>query len=150
VSSVGEGQIRPLNRLTEFNPPGEGSTAYGYDAAGNRTEAGGTTYAFNALNQPTESSAGTTYSYDEAGRLTGEVNGSEGTTFAWDPFDHLAKVEGPGGTATYSFDGLERLSERKEGQAARIFHYGDLGDMPTYETNGEGKTTTSYLQAQAA
>jgi RHS repeat-associated protein len=135
-----------LNRLTEFNPPGEGSTAYAYDAAGNRTEAGATTYAFNALNQPTEDSTGTAYSYDEAGRLSGEANGSEETTFAWDPFDHLAKVEGPGGNVTYSFDGLERLSERKEGEAARIFHYGDLGDMPTYETNGEGKTTTSYLQ----
>jgi RHS repeat-associated protein len=135
-----------LNRLTEFNPPGEGSTAYGYDATGNRTGAGGTTYTFNALNQPTESSAGTTYSYDGAGRLTGEVNGSEETTFDWDPFDHLAKVEGPGGNVTYAFDGLERLSERKEGEATRIFHYGDLGDMPTYETNGEAKTTTSYLQ----
>jgi RHS repeat-associated protein len=135
-----------LNRLAEFNPPGEGSTAYAYDAAGNRTQAGATTYVFNALNQPTESSAGTTYSYDGAGRLTTEVNGSEETAFAWNPFDHLAKVEGAGGTVTYAFDGLERLSERKEGEATRVFHYGDLSDMATYETNGEGKTTTSYLQ----
>jgi RHS repeat-associated protein len=135
-----------LNRLTEFNPPGEGATSYAYDAAGNRTEAGGTTYSFNALNQPTESSAGTTYSYDAAGRLTGEVNGSEETTFAWDPFDHLAKVESPGGNVTYSFDGLERLSEHKSGEATQVFHYGDLGDMPTYTANGEGKTMTSYVQ----
>jgi RHS repeat-associated protein len=135
-----------LNRLTEFNPPGEGSTTYGYDGAGNRTEAGGTTYSFNALNQLTESSAGTTYSYDGAGRLTGEVNGAEETTFGWDPFDHLAKAETSGGTVTYAFDGLERLSERKSGEATRVFHYGDLGDMPTYETDGEGKTTTSYVQ----
>jgi len=135
-----------LNRLTEFNPPGEGSTIYSYDAAGNRTGAGGITYAFNALNQPTEDSTGASYSYDAAGRLTGEINGSQETTFAWDPFDHLAKVEGSSGSVTYAFDGLERLSERKEGEAARISHYGDLGDMATYETNGEGKTTTSYLQ----
>jgi RHS repeat-associated protein len=135
-----------LNRLTEFNPPGEGATTYDYDAAGNRTEAGGTTYAFNALNQPTESSTGATYSYDGAGRLTAEVNGSEETTFAWDPFDHPAKVEGPGGSVTYSFDGLERLSERKSGEAAKVFHYGDLGDMTTYTANGEGKTTASYVQ----
>ena len=135
-----------LNRLAEFNPPGEGSTTYAYDAAGNRTEAAGTTYAFNALNQPTESSAGTTYSYDGAGRLSAEVNGSEETTYAWDPFDHLAKVEGPGGSATYSFDGLERLSERKLGEATKVFHYSDLGDMPTYTADGEGKTMTSYVQ----
>ena len=135
-----------LGRLTQFNPPGEGSTTYGYDAAGNRTEAGGTTYTFNALNQPTEDSAGTTYSYDGAGRLTAEVNGPEETTYAWDPFDHLAKVEGPGGNATYAFDGLERLSERKSGEATQVFHYGDLGDMPIYTADGEGKTMTSYVQ----
>ena len=135
-----------LNRLSEFDPPGEGSTSYGYDAAGNRTEAGGTTYTFNALNQLTESSTGNTYSYDEAGRLTAEANGPEETIFAWDPFDHLAKVEGPGGAVTYSFDGLERLSERKSGEAAKVFHYGDLGDMPTYTADGEGKTMTSYVQ----
>jgi YD repeat-containing protein len=135
-----------LGRLTEFNPPGEGATTYGYDAAGNRIEAGSTTYSFNALNQPTEDSTGTTYSYDAAGRLSGEINGPEVTTFAWDPFDHLAKVEGPAGSATYAYDGLERLSERKSGEAAKVFHYGDLGDMPTYTANGEGKTTTSYVQ----
>jgi len=135
-----------LDRLTEFDPPGEGATSYGYDAAGNRTQAGATTYAFNALNQPTESSTGTTYSYDGAGRLTAEVDGTEETTFAWDHFDHLAKVEAPGGTVTYSFDGLERLSERKAGEAATVFHYGDLGDMTTYTANGEGKTTASYVQ----
>jgi len=135
-----------LNRLTEFNPPGEGATSYGYDAAGNRTEAGSTTYSFNALNQPTESSAGTTYSYDGAGRLTGEVNGSEESIFGWDLLDHLAKAETPGGNVTYAFDGLERLSERKSGEATQVFHYGDLGDMATYMANGEGKMTISYLQ----
>jgi RHS repeat-associated protein len=135
-----------LNRLTEFNPPGEGSTTYGYDVAGNRTAAGSTAYTFNALNQLTEDSTGTAYSYDGAGRLTGEVSGSEETTFAWDPLDHLAKAETSSGTVTYAFDALERLSERKEGEPTRLFHYGNLGDMPTYLTDGEGKTATSYVQ----
>jgi RHS repeat-associated protein len=135
-----------LNRLIEFNPPGEGATIYGYDGAGNRTEAGGTNYTFNALNQATESSTGIAYSYDGAGRLTAEVNGPEETTFAWDPFDHLAKVEGPGGTVTYSFDGLERLSERDDGEAPEISHYGDLGDMPALKTDSEGEVTSSYVQ----
>jgi RHS repeat-associated protein len=135
-----------LNRLTEFNLPGEGSTTYGYDAAGNRTAAGGVSYSFNALNQLTEDSTGTTYSYDGDGRLTGEVNSSEETMFAWDPLDHLAKAETSGGTVTYAFDALERLSERKEGEATQVSHYGDLGDMPTYVADGEGKPTASYVQ----
>ncbi len=135
-----------LNRLTQFDPPGEGVTTYGYDAAGNRTQAGGTAYSFNALNQLTESSTGTTYGYDGAGRLTTKVEGSRETIFDWDLFDHLAKVEGPGGSLTYAFDGLERLSEHKSGEVARIFHFGDMGDMTTNVTDSEGKTLTSYVQ----
>ncbi|HEU4705601.1 MAG TPA: RHS repeat-associated core domain-containing protein, partial [Solirubrobacterales bacterium] len=135
-----------LNHLTEFNPPGEGSTAYAYDAAGNRTEASGTTYTYNALNQLTGSSDGTTYGYDSAGRLTNEAKESEKTTYTWDPLDHLAKVEGPTETASYAYDALERLSERSSEAGTQVFHYGDLGDLATFDANGEGKTTTSYVQ----
>ena len=135
-----------LNRLAEFNPPGEGATSYGYDKAGNRTEAGGVTGTFNALNQITEASDGTSYGYDGAGRLTSIAKGEEETTYGWDLFDHLATVEGPGGTASYAYDALERLSERKGSGGTQIFHYGDLSDLPTYAANGEGETTTSYVQ----
>jgi RHS repeat-associated protein len=134
-----------LNRLAGFNPPGEGATSYGYDKAGNRTEAGGVTSTFNALNQITEASDGSSYGYDGAGRLTSIAKGEEETTYGWDLFDHLATVEGPGGTASYAYDGLERLSERK-GSGTQVFHYGDLSDLPTYVANGEGETTTSYVQ----
>jgi RHS repeat-associated protein len=135
-----------LNRLTEFNLPGEGSTAYGYDKAGNRTEAGGTTYEYNALNQLTKASDGTTYGYDGAGRMTAKESEAGKTTYEWDLFDHLAKAEGPSETASYAYDGLERLSERKAGGNTQVVHYGDLTDLPTYDANGEGKTTTSYVQ----
>jgi RHS repeat-associated protein len=135
-----------LNRITEFNPPGEGATAYGYDAAGNRSEAGATTYEYNALNQLTESSDGTTYSYDGAGRMIGKEGESGKTAYEWDLLDHLAKVEGPGETTSYAYDGLERLSERKGEAGTQVTHYGDLTDIPTYEANGEGKVTTSYIQ----
>jgi RHS repeat-associated protein len=135
-----------LNRLAEFNPPGEGATTYGYDKAGNRTEAGGVTSTFNALNQITEASDGSSYGYDGAGRLTSIAKGEEETTYGWDLLDHLATVEGPGGTASYAYDALERLSERKGSGGTLVFHYGDLSDMPTYAANGEGETTTSYVQ----
>jgi RHS repeat-associated protein len=135
-----------LNRLTEFNPPGEGSTAYGYDEAGNRTKAGATTYEYNALNQLTKASDGTTYSYDGAGRMTSKETEAGKTTYEWDLFDHLAKAEGPSETASYAYDGLERLSERKAGGNTQVVHYGDLTDLPIYDANGEGKATTSYVQ----
>jgi RHS repeat-associated protein len=135
-----------LNRLTEFNPPGEGATGYGYDKAGNRTEAGGVTTMFNALNQPIESSDGTIYSYDGAGRMIGEESEAGKTSFEWNLLDHLAKVESPTETTSYAYDGLGRLSERKGSGGTQVFHYGDLSDMPTYTANGEGEVTTSYVQ----
>jgi RHS repeat-associated protein len=135
-----------LNRLTEFNLRGEGATSYGYDKAGNRTEASGTTYSYNTLNQLTEASNGTTYSYDGAGRMIGKESGSEKTSYEWDPFDHLIKVEKPSESTSYAYDGLERLSERKGEAGTQVIHYGDLTDMPTYIANGEGKVATSYVQ----
>jgi RHS repeat-associated protein len=135
-----------LNRLAEFNPPGEGATAYGYDKAGNRTEAGETTYAYNALNQLTEASDGTAYNYDGAGRMIGKEKGSEETSYGWDLLDRLAKVEGLTETTSYAYDALGRLSERTSESGAQVVHYGDLTDLPTYDANGEGKTTTSYVQ----
>ena len=135
-----------LGRLTEFNPPGEGSTAYGYDAASNRTSAGATTYIYNALNQLTGSSDGTTYSYDGAGRLIGKAKESEETTYSWDLFDHLASVESGAETASYAYDALGRLSERTSEAGTQIAHYGDLTDLPTYDTNGGGETTTAYVR----
>ena len=135
-----------LSRLTEFNPPGESVTTYSYDKAGNRTEAGETTYAYNALNQLTESSDGATYSYDSAGRMIGEENGSEETNYEWEPLDHLAKVDGPSGTTGYAYDALGRLSKRTSESGTLVAHYGDLTDLPNYDTNGEGEITTSYVQ----
>jgi RHS repeat-associated protein len=134
-----------LGRLTEFNPPGEGSTAYGYDKAGNRTEVGGMTFEFNALNQLVKASDGTTYSYDKAGRMSAKESEAGKTSYEWDLFDHLAKAEGPSETTSYAYDALERLSERKAGATTQVVHYGDLTDAPTYDANGEGKTTTSYV-----
>jgi len=135
-----------LNRLTEFNPSGEGATSYGYDKAGNRTEAGGVTYTYNALNQLTEASDGTTYSYDGAGRMTQKVKGLEETTYEWEPLDHLAKVEGSAEAASYAYDALGRLSKRTDEAGTQVAHYGGLTDLPTYDANGEGGIVTSYVQ----
>jgi RHS repeat-associated protein len=135
-----------LNRLTEFNPPGEGATSYGYDKAGNRTEADGTTYSYNSLNQLVESSSGTTYTYDGAGRMTGMANGAGEVNYKWEPLDHLARIEGAGGTVSYAYDALGRLSQRTSESATRVMHYGDLTDLPTYDASAGGGITSSYVQ----
>lgn len=144
-------------RLAETTSKAEGGTTlealkYGYDATGNVTSRldsrleQETTFSYDGLNRITESSDGTTYSYDGAGRMTGKENEAGKTSYEWDLLDHLAKAEGPSETAGYAYDGLERLSERKVGGNTPVVHYGDLTDLPTYDADGEGKTTTSYVQ----
>ncbi|HEU5104991.1 MAG TPA: right-handed parallel beta-helix repeat-containing protein [Solirubrobacterales bacterium] len=135
-----------LNRLTQFDPPGEGSTSYGYDAAGNRTEADGVTYGFNALNQLTSASDGRTYDYDAAGRLIEVDSGEQATTYGWSPLDELEDIDDGTQPVTYTFDALGRQASRDDGSAIRLSHYGDLSDLPIVDTDGEGQPIMSYVQ----
>ncbi len=135
-----------LNRLIEFDPPGEGSTGYDYDPAGNRTEAGATTYSFNALNQLTSASNGTTYDYDNAGRLVEVDPGETSTTYGWGALDELASVDTGAQEIGYAYDAFGRQVLRDDGSTIRPSHYGDLSDRPILDTDAEGKATMSYVQ----
>ncbi len=138
-----------LGRLTEFDPPGPGSTASEYDPAGNRTKAGPTTYSYNALNQLTEDSSGATYSYDGDGRLGEAKHGSEATIYSWDPLDQLRSVATPEAEVAYSYDAFGRRTLRSQGGSSEGTHYGDLGDEPSIDTGSEGKALRSYVQGPA-
>ena len=135
-----------LNRLTEFDPPGEGSTGYAYDPAGNRTEAGTTTYAFNDLNQPVSASNGTTYDYDDAGRLTEVAQGEASTAYGWNALDELTGVDTGTQEISFAYDAFGRQALRDDGSTIRPTHYGDLSDLPILDTDAEGEPTMSYVQ----
>jgi RHS repeat-associated protein len=135
-----------LGRLTQFNPPGEGSTTYGYDAAGNRIEAAGIVFSFNALNQLTNTSTGTTYDYDDAGRLAEVNHGEQATTYEWSPLDELVAVDDEAQEILYTYDALGRQTTREDGSAIRLSHYGDLSDIPILDIDAEGGSTMSYVQ----
>jgi RHS repeat-associated protein len=135
-----------LNRLIEFDPPGEGSTSYDYDPAGNRTEAGATTYGFNALNQLTSASNGTTYDYDNAGRLVEVDQGETSTTYDWNAIDELTSVDTGAQEIDYAYDAFGRQVLRDDGSTIRPTHYGDLSDLPILDTDAEGEPTMSYVQ----
>lgn len=129
-----------LNRLTEFDPPGTPMVSYGYDSAGNRTSADGITSSFNALNQLTSSSDGTTYSYDGAGRLIARANGSQSETYRWDALDQLLEVDDGTSAVAYSYDALGRRAERTEAATAETTHYGDVSDTPIFDADSNGIT----------
>jgi RHS repeat-associated protein len=135
-----------LNRLVDFDPPGEGSTAYAYDPAGNRTEAGATTYEFNDLNQLTSAADGTTYDYDDTGRLVEATQGETSTTYDWNVLDELTGVDTGSQEIDFAYDALGRQVLRDDGSTIRPTHYGDLSDLPIFDTDAEGEPTVSYVQ----
>ncbi len=135
-----------LNRLIEFDPPGEGLTDYDYDPAGNRTEAGATTFEFNDLNQLTSASSGTTYDYDDAGRLVEVDEGENSTTYGWSVLDELTSVDTGAEEIDFAYDALGRQVLHNDGSTIRPSHYGDLSDLPILDTDAEGEPTMSYVQ----
>ena len=137
-----------LSRLTELDPPADPPVAYAYDAAGNRTEADGVTYTYNALNQLTGDSTGTSYVYDRAGRLVERRDGSQTTTYTRDALDQLIRVDDGSNPIAYSYDALGRRSERTEGGATESAHYGDLTDAPILDTDASG-IIESYVRGAA-
>jgi RHS repeat-associated protein len=105
-----------------------GNLAYTYDAAGRRSQVGGS-YArsnipatlssaqYNAANQIT-SWAGTSVAYDLDGNLQ-----SDGTnTYSWDLRNQLSAISG-GSTASFQYDGIGRRTSKTISGASTAFLY---------------------------
>ncbi|GHF66109.1 hypothetical protein GCM10018790_49990 [Kitasatospora xanthocidica] len=93
-------------RLTSWNN-GTTATAYTWDAAGNRTAAGGTTSTFDERNELLDDGS-TAYGYSARGTLTSSTaRGSQPKDVQFDGFDRMVK-EGP---STYTYDSLDRVAQ---------------------------------------
>jgi len=97
------------DRLTSWTTPGAVTTTYGWDNAGNRTQAGSATYTYDQRNELASGPQGS-YSWDAEGNLTSITAGSGVvTSYTYDGFDRVASATAGGQTATYSYDSLDRL-----------------------------------------
>ncbi len=59
----------------------------------------------------------------------------------------LNKVEDGQDTTTYTYDALDRRSTKTSAGNIETAHYGDLSDIPIFDTDGTGQLTTSYVAA---
>ena len=91
------------NRLTSWNN-GTTTTAYTYDASGNRTRAGAATFTYNARNQVT-GDATHTYAYTARGTLSSVTAGGTAVPSTFDAFGQAVTQ----GTRTYAYDALGRV-----------------------------------------
>jgi len=93
------------NRLTSWN-----ATVYGYDKAGNRTQAGGRTFTYSPGNRLQTASDGTTYEYTARGTLRRTTVGTVSLETQSDAFDQVIRqYSTPTAFSEYTYDGLGRM-----------------------------------------
>jgi RHS repeat-associated protein len=107
------------DRLTSWNN-GTNTTAYGYDAAGNRTQVGAKTFTYDARDQLT--SDGTTgYTYTAAGTMSFQNS----TALTSDAYGQQTTD----GTIGYTYDALGRLTQRGLGTDSQPLQYSGTGNQ---------------------
>jgi RHS repeat-associated protein len=133
----------PVSRLTgltyKFGPATLGTLAYAHDAAGERTQVGGTwartgvpqpvaTVSYNANNQQLVF-GGATMTFDLNGNLATRTDSSGTTTYTWNARNQLTALSGPSLAATFGYDGLGRRRTKSINGARTDFLYDDLNPV---------------------
>ncbi|MEU6972945.1 LamG-like jellyroll fold domain-containing protein [Kitasatospora aureofaciens] len=108
------------DRLTSWTADGT-TTAYTWDAAGNRTGNGTATASYDERNRLL-SDGTSTYRYTARGTLAAVTTGTKEDTLADDAFGRLITE----GTTSYTYDGLDRVTSRN---AARFSYDGGSNNL---------------------
>lgn len=128
--------------------------SYTYDGAGNRLtqtragtpQAGALTYTYNAADELTSTSDGTTtttYTYDPNGNL--DTRGTD--TYTYNLADQLTAATVNGTSHTYTYDGHDnRVTATTGGATTRTaWDRAHSVPQPAVDTDGAGATLASYL-----
>lgn len=138
-------------QLTGATLPGH-SVQYAYDAAGNRitaTEDGiGATYTTNALDQYTAAGP-LVFTYDAAGNLAGATGSGGGSSYTYDDEGRLIAATTPAGTFAYEYDVLgQRAAVVRNGQRTEyLVDPQGLGEVVA--EYGAGGLTARYVHGQS-
>jgi RHS repeat-associated protein len=132
------------NELTGVS--GSRSESYSYDLNGNRNTSGWTTGTENEMT----ASPGYTFTYDNAGNMTGQTNTSTHVTvvYNYDFRNRLTGVTvGATATATFTYDVLDRrIGAKENGTQTWTVYDGQSPDAQPYaDFNGSGSLTTRYV-----
>jgi RHS repeat-associated protein len=119
------------------------SHTYVYDKAGNRISKDGVTYTVNAVNELTQLSDGTSFTYDENGNMVSKTTGTDYWDYTYDYSNRLTRVEkNQEITAQYIYDGDgRRIQATEQGQTVKYIY---SGLNVIYEENMMGTSTYIY------
>ncbi|WP_165959580.1 polymorphic toxin-type HINT domain-containing protein [Nonomuraea longispora] len=128
-------------RLTSWTAPDGATTAYEWDAAGNRTKAGDKTFTYDERNRLLTGD-GSTYTYTSRGTLATETKAGTTTGYTFDAFDRLIAD----GDSVYAYDALDRLTSRIHGTTKQTFAYAGLGNDLAAITDSSGTVQARYAR----
>ncbi|AYG78396.1 tRNA(Glu)-specific nuclease WapA [Streptomyces hundungensis] len=125
------------DRLTSWNN-GSTTTAYGYDASGNRTQVGANVFTYDARDQVTSDGVHT-YAYSARGTLTSDTSAANGqVTYTTDAFGNQITA----GSHSYTLDAAGRniTDAVTANGSTRTFQYSGAGNTIA----SDGEYTYSY------
>ncbi|TDE56125.1 hypothetical protein E1295_11995 [Nonomuraea mesophila] len=128
-------------RLTSWTAPDGATTAYEWDAAGNRTKAGDKTFTYDERNRLLTGDA-STYTYTPRGTLATQTKDGTTTGYTFDAFDRLIAD----GDSVYAYDALDRLTSRIRGTTKQTFAYAGLGNDLAAITDSSGTVQARYAR----
>ncbi len=126
-------------RLTSWTDPSSATTAYEWDASGNRTRAGNDTFTYDERNRLT-SGAGVDYTYTPRGTLAAATKDGAVNAYSFDAFDRMVGD----GNADYTYDALDRMTGRTRGGTTTAYVYADTSNDLVAVTDGAGAAQETY------
>ncbi|MFI7438334.1 LamG-like jellyroll fold domain-containing protein [Nonomuraea indica] len=128
-----------IGRLTSWTGPDNTTTAYKWDASGNRIKAGDKTFTYDERNRLTTGD-GTDYAYTPRGTLASKTKNGTTTHLTFDAFDRLLND----GNAVYTYDAFDRVATRKGQSEEQRFLYAGLDNDIIAITNSTGAIQSKY------
>ena len=127
ASTIGQKGSYQINGLNQYD--GAGGKTFGYDANGNFTSNGETTYV-----------------YDIENRLT-SASGADNATITYDPLGRINTLTSNGTVTTFVYSGDSLVAEYQDGVLTNRYVHGYETDAPllVYEGSSVGESNRYYL-----
>lgn len=147
-------------RLATWTNPAGTVTTYAYDGAGNRTQAGASTFAYDNRNQILTGPSAT-YTWTARGTQASQTVAGTTTTYTSDALNRINSAVRGATTVNWFYDGLDRLSRRTEnatqthwfayaGTETDPIHYSAPGSISTTTGRNPSGRATSFIQTAGA